>query len=498
MDGVDLEAAFAAADAHYAMIKSFLAGQAMTLTHAEVETELAADGRNLLRYLFQGHLDLRSEHETRQERVVDAHGTPHNAVEKGHERKLKLIFGDVVVRRFAYRHDGSPNLYPADASLNLPREQFSHGLRQKVAIEAARGSFEEAQEAIARATGQLLGKRQIEELAERSAQDVTDFYASAPHPSAESGDLLVLSADGKGIVMRPEALRPATAKAALASSQKISTRLSKGEKPNRKRMAEVGAVYDATPVPRTPADVLGQSGPGQDPKPAPEARGKWFMASVVEDAACVITQIFDEAERRDPEHQRTWLALVDGNSHQIDRIQAEAQARAIDVHIVIDFIHVLEYLWSAAWSFFAEGDAAAEAWVLKKANAVLTGNAAIVAAAIRRKATTLKLEKKKREGADKCAAYLLNKQSYLDYPTALAQGWPIATGVIEGACRHLVKDRMDITGARWGLKGAEAVLKLRALRQNGDFEAYWRYHLAQEYRRVHQERYLNHRVPQAA
>ena len=101
-------------------------------------------------------------------------------------------------------------------------------------------------------------------------------------------------------------------------------------------------------------------------------------------------------------------------------------------------------------------------------------------------------------GADACAAYLTNKAPYLDYPTALASGWPIATGVIEGACRHLVKDRMDITGARWGLAGAEAVLRLRALRSNGDFDDYWRYHLAQERHRVHDTRYPNRRIPQAA
>ena len=118
--------------------------------------------------------------------------------------------------------------------------------------------------------------------------------------------------------------------------------------------------------------------------------------------------------------------------------------------------------------------------------------------AIRRAATTDGLDPPKRAGADACATYLINKEPYLDYPTALHNGWPIATGVIEGACRHLVKDRMDITGARWGLPGAEAILKLRALRSNGDFDAYWRYHLAQERRRVHESRYANGHIPQAA
>ncbi|MCA1602436.1 MAG: ISKra4 family transposase, partial [Acidobacteria bacterium] len=79
--------------------------------------------------------------------------------------------------------------------------------------------------------------------------------------------------------------------------------------------------------------------------------------------------------------------------------------------------------------------------------------------------------------------------------TALAQGWPIATGVIEGACRHLIKDRMDLTGARWGLPSAEAVLKLRALLSNDDFDDYWDYHLTQEKHRIHQTRYQNGVIP---
>jgi hypothetical protein len=125
----------------------------------------------------------------------------------------------------------------------------------------------------------------------------------------------------------------------------------------------------------------------------------------------------------------------------------------------------------------------------------LDGQASTVAAAIRRKATRLGLEQAKRKNADTCADYLLAKRAYLDYPTALTNGWPIATGVIEGACRHLIKDRMDITGARWGLESAEAVLKLRALRSNSDFDEYWRYHRKQERRRVHESRYTHGVVP---
>ena len=396
----------------------------------------------------------------------------------------------------AYRQRGYANLYPADALLNLPIEQYSLGLRRLAAIEASRGSFEDAVEAIDRTTGAHLGKRQVEEDAQRAAADFDSFYANSPRPEAKPNDALVLSADGKGIVMRTDALRQPTAKA--AQSTEASTRLSK-EKKNRKRMAEVGAVYDVTPVPRTPQDILSTSdnAAGQG-KPAPVAKDKWLTASIVEDASTVISQVFDEAERRDPKHLRTWVVMVDGNNHQLDCIIAEAKKRKVSVNIVIDFIHVLEYVWKAARSFFDERDPAAEAWVAEKATAILAGKAGIVAGSIARKATDLKLDLAKRNGADTCHDYLEHKKPYLNYDIALEQGWPIATGIIEGACRTLIKDRFDITGARWGLEGAEAVLKLRALHKNGDFDAYWTYHIIQELKRIHKSRYANGIIPRVA
>jgi len=492
------DGAFSASTVLYEGLIAFLSGtEAVGLTHAELESQLDRDGRELIRQLYQDHLDLRSKNEERLCDVVAAGGAPHRAVEANHERPLSTIFGSVTVRRLAYRHRGEENLYPADAALNLPEEVHSHGLRELSAIESTRGSFEEAKEAIRRSSGVEVGKRQVEQLAQRSAVDFEDFYEAADHEAVDDADVLVLSCDGKGIVMRPDALRPGTAKAAAEAKTKLKTRLSKGEKSARKRMAEVAAVYDVTPVVRAPDDIIGRDDDAQRPE-APKAKNKWLTASVVDDAAEVIGAAFDEACRRDPAHERTWVALVDGARHQIDRIKAEAKARDLDVTIVCDFVHVMEYLWSSAWSFFEEGDPAAEAWVGGKALGVLHGEAATVAASIRRKATCLDLAPDKRKNADTCADYLLAKKDYLCYDRALGQGWPIGTGVIEGAVRHLVKDRLDLTGSRWGLKGAEAILKLRALRSNGDFEDYWKFHLDRERQRVHGARYANGAMPRAA
>jgi hypothetical protein len=250
-------------------------------------------------------------------------------------------------------------------------------------------------------------------------------------------------------VMRPGALRAATAKAA-ARLGRMRTRLTAGEKPNRKRMATLVTVYDAEPARRRPHDVIAPPGGRRGTRrlrPGPKALAKWLAGSVRHDPAEVIAAAFDEAGARDPAHLRTWVFLVDGAEHQLDLIRAEAARRAVTIHIVIDIIHVLEYLWKAAWSLHPAGDPAAEDWVAVKALAVLAGDSARAAAEITAQADAAGLTHDQRTGADACVRYLTSKDEYLRYDQALAAGWPIATGVIEGACRHLIGDRLDITGA---------------------------------------------------
>ena len=493
--GSDHAESFAESREQFESLISFLDGtDAAGLAHGELEQRLQVDGRELLRLLLDDHLALRAARERRLERVVGDEGVARTRVESGHVRALETVFGMVSVERLAYRASGVGNLHPADAALNLPAERHSHGLRRLAAVEAARGSYQDVVEAIARSTGVQVGKRQVEELATLAAVDFEDFYESRKPTRSKPTEVLVLSCDGKGIVMRPDALRCATAARAARASPAAGARLAREEQRNRKRMAEIGAVYDAAPAPRTSADILAAE--GHEPAPGPVAANKWLCASVVTDAAAVIARVFDEAERRDPKHRRSWVALVDGNSHQIQRIKYEAKARAVTVTIICDFIHVLEYIWNAASALHpADDPAAIHAWVHHQATRVLDGHARSVAAVIRRQATNAALDAAKRKPADDAANYLTTLAPYLDYPTALQSGWPIATGIIEGACRHIVKDRMDITGARWGLAGAEAVLKLRALKANGDFDAYWQYHLTQEQRHIHHARYHNHQLP---
>ena len=465
--------------------------QAEGLSHAVLEQRLQVAGRELLRQLLQDHLDLRAIREERLAGVVGDDAVARTYAEPDHQRKLCTVFGQVTVARIGYRAKGVDSRFPADVVLNLPVGLHSHGLRRLAAIEAARGSFEQTVAAIERSCGVTVGKRQVETLAADTARDVDAFYETRSGLRCPLTDVLVLTADAKGIVMRPDALREPTRRKAADSSHKMTTRLSRGEKTGRKRMAEVVAVYHVTPSPRTPADVIGSPGHPRDQRTTgPKAVGKWLHASITDDTTTVIGAMFDEATRRDPDGRRTWIALVDGNTHQIEAIRGQAKARDRPVTILIDIVHVIEYVWKAAWCFYREGDPAVETWVAEQARDILDGHAHRVAGRIQNKIKQQDLDPSRRVGAHACVTYLLNKARYLRYRHALTAGWPIATGIIEAACRYLIKDRLDITGARWSLPGAEAILKLRATASNGDFDDYWSFHLAQEHHRVHVSRYL--------
>jgi hypothetical protein len=481
-----------------------LAGEASrAVTLDAIEGLVAGQGRDLLRGLVQLALDGQAEREVRLAQVTGEDGVRRARAERGHARPVVTRLGAVVVRRIAYRSGitGVPSLFPRDAVLNLPPLGYSWGLQRLAEMFCRAVSYEQAHEFVLAAAGVSIGKRQLEQITVAAAADAERFYqdpsrdAAAVPAAGEQGQglpPLAISADGKGVAMLPQARR----RRATAPEQKVRTfdkRAGTGEKKGHKRMAETGAVFDVA-VPdgpaRTPEQVMRPAG-GSGGKKPPRAENRWYTCDITAGRDVTIGKILDEADRRDPGHLRTWIALVDGDVHQLGLIQAQAAARGVTLAIVIDFIHVLEYLWKAAWCFHPPRDPAMEDWVTAQALDILHGRAAGVITRIRQ----LAAEHPPKPGGEhariirRTLSYLQNKQAFMDYPRALANGWPIATGVIEGACRHLVADRMGITGARWGLEGAQAILWLRAIAASGDTGAYWDWHITQEHQRNHLSRY---------
>ena len=260
-------------------------------------------------------------------------------------------------------------------------------------------------------------------------------------------------------------------------------------------MTEVSAVYTIEPYVRRTEDIVGELRPLRDVEAQrPKPSFKRVRASVVDNMSDVIEQAFALADQLDLDRTKPRIVLVDGNKDQIRLVGKIAKEQGVRVVILVDLIHVLEYLWKAAYCFCDDGTREAEQWVTERLTRLLDGeDPSRIAAGIRRSATRRSLTVRK--PADDCAKYLINNRGWLNYPMALREGMPIATGVIEGACRYLVKDRMDRTGARWSLSGAEAVLRLRALRTNWDFDAYWQFHVDRERQRNHCQKYLDNTAP---
>ena len=475
------------------------AGRAVTLDAMEVL--VIERGRELLCGLVQLGLDAQAAAEVRVAQVTGQDGVPRRQAERGHARPVVTRLGKVMVRRIGYRAGikGVPSLFPRDAVLNLPLLGYSWGLQRLAVMFTRSGSYGQAHEFVWAAAGVRIGKRQLEQITVAAAADAERFCQDRPREEgrlAGAGDRdgrlppLAISADAKGVAMRPEARR----RRATAPGKRVRTfgkRAGTGEKKGCKRMAETGCVFNVVPPeqPRTPEQVM-RPDPGTA-KNAPRAENRWYTTDITAGQDVTIGKIFDEADRRDPGHRRTRIALVDGDNHQLGLIQDQAAARGITVPIVIDFIHVLEYLWKTAWCFHPPRDPAMEDWVTAQALDILHGRVPEVITRIGQ----LAADHPPRPGSEHAKIirttlhYLTARQPFMDYPAALAAGWPIATGVIEGACRHLVNDRMGITGARWGLEGAQAMLWLRAINASGDTSAYWDWHIHQEHQRNHLSRY---------
>ena len=466
------------------------------MSHVDLGAVITEGVQRIGANAYQGYLDGLFEDERAH---VAQWRRPTGTEIRVHERQLETEFGRMTVRRHGHKLPREMKRFPMDELLNLPPTLYALPLREATALDAVDVSFERVVNRIDRTTSGHVPKRQAEEETNRAAADFEAFYAQrtalASNDTLSDRALVVMSVDGKGINMRKEALRDATRKEADARAENKGRGDPMACKPLRKagkRMAVVTAIWEQEPYVRTPNDVLDRlgrdaRGRARSPRPerAPRLQNKRIAASVTASAAHAIASMFDEAERRDPEHQRRIAMIVDGAEHQIQVITDEATKRAMTITIVLDLIHVIHYLWKIAMILCAGEKCGAERWIAATLSILMTKTPHDVIARIRKEGGNCVLSRADSDALDAATGYLRKNAARIHYAEFLRDGLPIASGVIEGACRHLVEDRLGITGARWGLIGADAVLKLRAIRSNGDWDAYWRFHLDAERRRNH-------------
>jgi len=473
----EVAAALAGPAEQFAGLAAWAADEARFCDHGERETAIGQEGRELQRRLLQATFDVDAAREERAAGVTSAAGIPHGSVEEGHGRGLASVSGPVRVTRMAYRNRREPNLYPAGARQVLPEDPYSLGMRALAAFHLAGGGFGQAQEVTGARTGVTVGRAQLTGLAEDLAAWTGDFYQERSRDAEEEqqpdSDVIMMQGDGKGIAMRPE--------------HRKNSGKQDGTRPGVKKMAGIVAVADFTPAVREPEDIAAPQARRQA-HPGPKARDKWVSASVTESTGDMIAAAYDEAGRRDPQRTRQRVFLAGGNKQQITAIEDHAEERGLKVPVLIDYIHVAGYIGKAAAALHPGDPQAAGQWADGQLLRVLHGRAKAVAATLASVAAKTRANPRTRHldltGMDKAVTYLTNNHQHMRYDKALAKGWPIATGMIEGACRFVIEDRFGITGARWSPDGAEVILKIRAVVVNGDPGDYMRYY-KQRYRAEH-------------
>ena len=478
-----LAAALAGPAEQFAGLLTWAAEESGFLDHGEREDVIGQEGRELQRRLLQATFALDAAREERIAQVTSVAGIRHGTVEAGHGRGLASVFGPVRVTRMAYRNRREPNLYPADARQVLPDDPYSMGMRALAAYHLATGGYGQAQDVIGARTGVTVGRAQLTGLAGDLAAWTDDFYEErsrdAEQEEQPDSDVIMMQGDGKGIALRPEHRKGGGTDPAH---------------PGIKKMAEIVAVADFTPAVREPDDIAAPPA-RRRAHPGPVARDKWVSASITDDIPAMIGKAFDEADRRDPERVRQRVFLVDGNKQQITAIGDHAKARGLKVPVLIDYIHVSGYIGKAAAVLRPGDPVAAGQWADGQLLRVLHGRAKAVAATLKSVAAKTRSSPRTRHldlaDMDRAVTYLENNHQHMRYDKALAKGWPIATGMIEGACRFVIEDRFGITGARWSPDGAEDILKLRAVVVNGDLDDYMRYYK----NRYREERHLTRYDP---
>ena len=382
------------------------------------------------------------------------------------------VFGKLQFHRHAFTAPGQPVVCPLDAALSLPERCYSDLLREWMSYGTTDASYRESQALLARILGHTLSLQAFEATVAEDAADVAAFYAQPSAPAAPSAGaaILVAQADGKGV---PLVLPPGTARPA---------RRGKGHPPATKE-AIVTALYTIAPYPRTPADVVAallREADRPEPPARPRPIGKELRATL-DGKEAARARLAGRARQREHPAIRYRVALTDGAEALQERMLAHLPGYAL----VLDIIHAAEYLWDAATALLGERHADRTPWVRQHLAQLLDGQTETVIAALEETAAAPALTATPRQALQRTAGYYRRNQPYMRYDVYLACGWPIGTGVVEGACGHLVKDRMQQAGMRWTKAGAQAVLDLRAVRLNEDGDAYWRFHRQQQHRRLY-------------
>jgi len=447
-------------------------------TLGAVEGTLEVDGRELLRLLLQEHINHRSGVDFGDALAIrDARGTTVcYSCKRIDTRTVITTVGPIEIARIGYYSPKSDAIHPIDQRLQLPRRSYSYEVQRRTVKMAVQGPFDEAIEMVRESMGVGLPKRSAEELLVDAGVDFDEFYRNREvDQSARVDPIIVAAVDCKGIPM---------VKSELLDANGV-VRRGKGQKAQKKKMATVAAVFTQQPYIRTPQEVVDSLfRTVQEPKHSahrPRCNNKRVWASLTSGKDVFIDDVVKEVVRRNQNQDKFLVVVTDGERALQQKITRTMKSATL----ILDLVHALEKLWKVAYVFHEEGSIDAQLFVRNRAQSILNGKVGQVVKGLRAMVTKRKLTGSRRDVLIGVSNYLYRNRSRMKYHQYLQKGLPIASGSVEGACKNLIKDRMERSGMRWTQRTAEAMVKMRATYLSGDFDDYWKFHIDQEQKRLY-------------
>ena len=458
-------------------------------TAHEVETGLWQRMLNLGHSIYAAWLELFGEGDA-GDRVILEDGRAARRLDDLHRREIRNVFGLFELLRAVYgtREGQKIEAVPLDERLGLPQGKNSYLLQ-----DWEQGLLMEMPYATVRTTlARILGFTESVHTLERNQREmataVADFWKDRPPPLAQQeGEILVCTADGKGVPMRGGAKAPAGVEPPSTSGVRSGT----------KKMALLGAVYTVDRFIRTPEEVLDalfQDTPACEPPPSrPRPCFKYVRASLQRDdmdstepqVRTIFGWMGEQVAQRNPEGKKQVILLMDGQDSLWTAGWVYLPEALADVTEILDLLHALGYLWEGAHLFHPKGSDTARAFVKEQARRMLHGEIAAVLHSLRWLGTHHKLKGKRGEALQRICGYFHNNAHRMAYDVYLEHGFPIASGVIEGACRCVVKDRMERSGMRWIMSGARAMLDMRCVYLSDLWEEFTTFRIQRESRRLY-------------
>lgn len=445
-----------------------------TLNNVEGSVEI--EGRELLRLLLQEHIKNRGNGDVGPAiSVIDSDGKtvvyPNKRLDK---RTVVTLVGSITISRVGYYTSENIAIHPLDERMQLPYRCYSYELQRRIVKMAVQGPFDEATKMVAEMMGITIPKRSAEEILIDAATDFDNFYANRSVNKTENNDpIIVASVDCKGIPMVKKELSG------------TPVRRGKGKKAQKKKMATVGAVFTQQPCIRTPQQVVDSlfntKSKTKCPHHKPKCHDKRIWASLTAGKDVFIKDVVDEVYRRNGDSGKQIVVVTDGERALQQRINRYLKG----ITLILDLMHALEKVWKVAHVIHDEGSLAAQQFVQERTLKILNGNIGQVVKGFRATVTKRKITGNKRDTILAASNYLYKNRSRMNYHHYLKQGFPIASGSVEGACKNLIKDRMERSGMRWTERTAEAMVKMRALYLSGDFEEYWTFHIEKDQKRLY-------------